>query len=148
MTWCKENRKLIMVRKKFECQFWEQTFFNGSSDCRHRSMLIVFRKKADLSKIPFIVILEPIHPHVGLSGLQSLLRKKKKNIESAWPLRMRERTASFRMPKRVISRFRSGNVTKDISSWGNFSLAFYRCYQWVEDENEVLHLVPFLEDIF
>ena len=41
-------------------------------------MLIVFRKKADLSKIPFIVILEPIHPHVGLSGLQSLLRKKKK----------------------------------------------------------------------
>ena len=78
-------------------------------------MLIVFRKKADLSKIPFIVILEPIHPHVGLSGLQSLLRKKK-NIESAWPLRMRERTASFRMPKRVISRFRSGNVAKDISS--------------------------------
>ena len=41
-------------------------------------MLIVFRKNADLSKIPFIVILEPIHPHVGLSGLQSLLRKKKK----------------------------------------------------------------------
>ena len=41
-------------------------------------MLIVFRKKADLSKIPFIVILEPIHPHVGLSGLQSLLLKKKK----------------------------------------------------------------------
>ena len=40
-------------------------------------MLIVFRKNADLSKIPFIVILEPIHPHVGLSGLQSLLRKKK-----------------------------------------------------------------------
>ena len=75
-------------------------------------MLIVFRKKADLSKIPFIVILEPIHPHVGLSGLQSLLRKKKKKtIESVRPLRMRERTASFRMPKRVISRFRSGNVT-------------------------------------
>ena len=75
-------------------------------------MLIVFRKKADLSKIPFIVILEPIHPHVGLSGLQSLLRKKKqKNIESVRPLWMRERTASFRMPKRVISRFRSGNVT-------------------------------------
>ena len=42
-------------------------------------MLIVFRKKADLSKIPFIVILEPIHPHVGLSGLQSLIRKKKKH---------------------------------------------------------------------
>ena len=41
-------------------------------------MLIVFRKNADLSKIPFIVILEPIHRHVGLSGLQSLLRKKKK----------------------------------------------------------------------
>ena len=41
-------------------------------------MLIVFRKNADLSKIPFIVILEPIHPHVGLSGLQSLLLKKKK----------------------------------------------------------------------
>ena len=41
-------------------------------------MLIVFRKNADLSKIPFIVILEPIHPHVGLSGLQSLLRQKKK----------------------------------------------------------------------
>ena len=78
-------------------------------------MLIVFRKNADLSKIPFIVILEPIHPHVGLSGLQSLLRKKKtkkqKNIESVRPLRMRERTASFGMPKRVISRFRSGNVT-------------------------------------
>ena len=41
-------------------------------------MLIVFRKNADLSKIPLIVILEPIHPHVGLSGLQSLLLKKKK----------------------------------------------------------------------
>ena len=41
-------------------------------------MLIVFRKNADLSKIPFIVILEPIHPHAGLSGLQSLLRKKNK----------------------------------------------------------------------
>ena len=40
-------------------------------------MLIVFRKNADLSKIPLIVILEPIHPHVGLSGLQSLLRKRK-----------------------------------------------------------------------
>ena len=76
-------------------------------------MLIVFRKNADLSKIPFIVILEPIHPHVGLSGLQSLLlkKKKKKKIESVRPLRMRERTASFGMPKRVISRFRSGNVT-------------------------------------
>ena len=73
-------------------------------------MLIVFRKNADLSKIPFIVILEPIHPHVGLSGLQSLLLKKKK-IESVRPLRMRGRTASFGMPKRVISRFRSGNVT-------------------------------------
>ena len=75
-------------------------------------MLIVFRKNADLSKIPFIVILEPIHPHVGLSGLQSLLlKKKKKKIESVRPLRMRGRTASFGMPKRVISRFRSGNVT-------------------------------------
>ena len=47
-------------------------------------MMIVFRKNADLSKIPSIVILEPIHPHASLSGLQSLLRKKKeKNIESA-----------------------------------------------------------------
>ena len=91
----------------------------NANDCRHRSVLIVIRKNADLSKIPFIAILEPIHPHGGMSGLQSLLRenrktkpkKKKKNRESAWPLRMRERTASFRMPKRVISRFRSGNVT-------------------------------------
>ena len=41
-------------------------------------MLIVFRKNADLSKIPFIVILEPIHPHVGLSGLHSPPQKKKK----------------------------------------------------------------------
>ena len=74
-------------------------------------MLIVFRKNVDLSKkLPFIVMIEPIHPHVGLSGLQSLLRKKKKK-KSARPLRMRERTASFRIPKRVISRFRSGNVT-------------------------------------
>ena len=73
-------------------------------------MLIVFRKNADLSKIPFIVILELIHPHVGLSGLQFLFRPPK-NIESARPLRMRERTTSFRMAKRVISRFRSGNVT-------------------------------------
>ena len=47
-------------------------------------MMIVFRKNADLSKIPSIVIVEPIHPHVSLSGLQSLLRKKRKNnIESA-----------------------------------------------------------------
>ena len=75
-------------------------------------MLIVFRKKADLSKIPFIVILEPIHPHVGLSGLQSLLcQKKKKHRKRAASVDERERTASFRMPKRVISRVRSGNVT-------------------------------------
>ena len=78
-------------------------------------MLIVFRKNADLSKIPFIVILEPIHPHVGLSGLHSppqkkKKKKKKKKLKSVRPLRMRERTASFGMPKRVISRFRSGNV--------------------------------------
>ena len=46
-------------------------------------MLIVFRKNADLSKIPFIVILEPIHPHVGLSGLQSLLLKKKNRKRAA-----------------------------------------------------------------
>ena len=47
-------------------------------------MLIVFRKNVDLSKkLPFIVMLEPIHPHVGLSGLQSLLRKKKKKKRAA-----------------------------------------------------------------
>ena len=28
-------------------------------------------------------MLEPIHPHVGLSGLQSLLRKKKKKKKRA-----------------------------------------------------------------
>ena len=70
-------------------------------------MLIVFRKNADLSKIPFIVILEPIHPHVRAA----ISPPQKKKIESVRPLRMRERTASFGMPKRVISRFRSGNVT-------------------------------------